>query len=142
MSQSFWSNRANALFQESVSDAVQRGRELNERWKANDERRALFAQYAAALEAAKVTGEFPVEFQNTVPEDSFTEQVGIKVVALRELSKAKPHHPLVRSSICREDIARLTLIKLNRANRPDGVDVTQFAPNELEANEIFEHSPK
>lgn len=141
MSQSFWSNRANALFQESVSDAVQRGRELNERWKANDERRALFAQYAAALEAAKVTGEFPVEFQNTVPEDLLTRQVGVKVVALRELLKANPQHPLVKSAECRTRIAKRTLVNFNRANRPDSVDVTMFAPNEEETEQIFSTCP-
>lgn len=137
MSQSFWSNRAANLFQESVTDAVNRGMELNARWKANDERRALFAQYAAALEAAKVTGEFPVEFQNTVPEDDLTSQIGVKVVALRELAKKSPTHPLIASANCRADIARTALINFNRANRPDSSDLNQYAPSDEQAEQVF-----
>lgn len=92
--------------------------------------------YARALEAAKKTGEMPLEFQRTMGEDSVGRQVGIKVVALRELEKFDATHPLLQPHV-RKNIATQTMINFNRADRPGNIDFADFAPSDKAAQIIF-----
>jgi hypothetical protein len=115
--------------------------------KAQQKRQADFdiktrAAYKLALDAAKQTGRMPAEHQVHVPIDYVAEQSGIKVVALRELGKNEPEHPLVVSEKCREFIADATLINYNMAERPRDVNLEEFAPDEELAQRIFEAQPK
>lgn len=98
--------------------------------------------YKLALEKAKTSGVMPTEFQQHVPIDHMTEQFGIKTVALRELGKQVPEHPLVTSQACRDTVAKTTLIKYNIANRPGtaNADFSQFAPTDDQAALIFKHT--
>lgn len=95
------------------------------------------AEYARALEEAKRTGNLPAEFQQMVPIDRVGKQVGVKVVALRELGKANPTHPLVTSAQVRENIATQTLINYNKADRPDDADLNDYAPSDSAAQKIY-----
>ncbi len=95
------------------------------------------AGYAVALKAAKKTGVFPEKYQATVTEDQLGRQVGIKVVALRELGKQAPNHPLVVSQVVRSNIATQTLINYNNANRPADTDFNHFAPSDTAAQKIY-----
>jgi len=100
------------------------------------------AEYSKALEEAKRTGTMPVEFQQLVPIDRVGRQVGIKVVALRELGKVNPAHPLVASPQVRENIGTQTLINYNKADRPDGADLNDYAPSDSAAQKIYEFTLK
>lgn len=95
--------------------------------------------YLLALEEGKKTGDMPVEHQGTVPFDRMASQVGIKVVALRELKKTEPKHPLVVSKECRADVARITRILFNRDGRPDDANLEDYAPDETVSQRIFAH---
>ena len=100
------------------------------------------AEYARALEEAKRTGNMPVEFQQLVPIDRVGRQVGIKVVALRELGKVNPGHPLVASSQVRENIGTQTLINYNKADRPEAADLNDYAPSDAAAQKIYDFTLK
>lgn len=127
-----------------ATTAGEAGRAIIDNWKT---KRALaeFDQrtrqaYLAALEQAKQTGDMPEQFQVKVPVDELTAQIGLKAVAIRELGKARPAHPMVTSQRCREAVAKATLIKYNRANRPSGPEVAliDYAPTDEQAQQIFD----
>lgn len=93
--------------------------------------------YARALEEGKRTGVMPEKYQRVVAEDHMGKQVGIKVVALRELGKLNPAHPLVSSATVRANIGTQTLINYNRASRPQDGDYNDFAPDDALAQKIY-----
>lgn len=143
---SFWQTQKDMAMQQLVSEASQAGRDVANHWRAQREqkefdRRARQA-YLAALERCKETGDdMPAKFQRTFTQDSYSRQVGVKVVALRELGKTSPQHPLVVSQVCRNAVSTLTLINYNRAGRPD-TDVTQYVPDDDKAKILFQRFPK
>jgi len=92
--------------------------------------------YAVALEEAKKTGAMPEQYQRKVGEDQLGRQVGIKVVALRELEKLNSNHPLVRSSELRSKVGNQALINFNRANRPADGDFNDFAPSDAQFQQL------
>jgi hypothetical protein len=92
--------------------------------------------YARALTAAKQSGVMPEEYQRRVGEDQLGRQVGIKVVALRELGKLDSNHPLVRSAELRSKIGTQTLINYNLADRPKEGDFNDFAPTEAQLQQM------
>jgi hypothetical protein len=98
--------------------------------------------YAKALEEAKRTGNMLEQYQRVVAEDHMGKQVGIKVVALRELGKLNPGHPLVASATVRQNIGTQTLINYNRANRPKDGDYNDFAPDDALAQRIYDYTLK
>lgn len=106
--------------------------------RANEAAEKKFrAGYAVALEQAKKTGVLPEIYQAKVGFDMVGEQVGIKVVALRELSKTAPNHPLVKSQKVRENIGLQTLMNFNKANRPSNADINDYAPSDVAAQKIY-----
>jgi hypothetical protein len=94
------------------------------------------AGYAKALVVAKQTGVMPEQFQQRVPIDWVTSQTGLKVVALRELQKVQPKHPLL-NQVVRDSIAKQTLVNFNRADRPEGANFNDFAPSDTQTQQIF-----
>ncbi|MGX9718401.1 hypothetical protein ACWYXJ_29660 [Janthinobacterium lividum] len=123
-----------------VDNMVSIGSTLRDRRVIDKAEKDFREGYARALSEAKRTGIMPDEFQRTVPVDQMGRQVGVKVVALRELGKISPGHPLVVSSTVRQNIATQTLINYNRADRPDDADLTNFAPSDVAAQKIYEFS--
>lgn len=91
---------------------------------------------AAALKKAKDDGVLPEEFQKTVPEDKLGQHVGVKVIALRELAKLDPNHPLVTYKICQDVVANLTLREFNRKDR--NVTYKDSAPAEETTKKLFD----
>ena len=125
-----------------VDNMVGIGAAMRERKALDQDEKKFRAGYAAALASAKQTGVMPAEFQRTVPVDEMGRQVGVKVVALRELGKLNASHPLVTSAKVRENIATQTLINYNRADRPDGVNLSDYAPSDSAAQKIYTFTPK
>lgn len=127
---------------QAVDELFATGAELGQAWAdRRDARKAaqkFQADYAAALQAAKQTGNIDPRFQRQAPEDVLAAQIGIKKALLRELAKVAPNHPLVKSAECRDAVAQVTLLKFNRANRPGGVQFEDFAPNDDENERIIE----
>lgn len=52
------------------------------------------------------------------------------VVALRELEKLDPGHPMVHSQQMRDHVSLHTTRNYTRAGRPEGADFADFAPDE------------
>jgi len=125
-----------------VDNMVGIGNAMRERKAIDQDERKFRAGYAAALANAKQTGVMPEEYQRTVPVDDMSRQIGVKVVALRELSKLNAGHPLVASAKVRENIGTQTLINYNRSDRPDGVNLNDYAPSDSAAQKIYELTMK
>lgn len=117
------------------------GRASIDRDRARRADRELQREYAIALENAKQTGELADRFQRQVGVDMLVTQVGIKVVALRELGKKAPEHPLIASQECRDLVGKGARIAYNRADRPN-TDVNAFAPDEDLSQKIFQRCKK
>lgn len=133
----------NAMALRDLGEAAgEAGASFKQRWDAKRKQRTfdatVRAAYVAALEQAKTTGVMPDDMQEHVPVDRVTEQIGVKAVALRELGKTAPEHPLVKSARVRAVVAKQTLINYNRADRPEDRDLNQFAPTEQQAEVIFD----
>lgn len=134
---SFWEAQRAVDTAGLVDNMVQIGAQLRERREDAKAEKMYREGYAKALEEAKRTGNMPVEYQQLVPIDRVGRQVGIKVVALRELGKLNPAHPLVASSTVRENIGTQTLINYNKCDRPQGADLNDFAPTDDLAQRIY-----
>lgn len=139
---SMWDSMNYANTMGIVDDGVAIARNMRESKRIDEANRKFRAGYAVALEQAKRTGVMPEQYQKYVPIDAMGEQIGLKVVALRELGKNCPAHPLVTSQNVRNVIARQTLMNYNKSNRPDDVEFADFAPNDASATHIFKHAPK
>lgn len=137
MMSGFWGAQKEMAMNNLVSSAASAAASMRNVQELKKEAQARRVGYAHALAQAKVTGVMPEEFQGEVPKDMLGRQVGIKVVALRELKKAIPNHPLVVSQNVRSNIATQTMINYNRADRPGGVDFADYAPGETAAQQIF-----
>lgn len=142
----YWEMQRQINLQGLVADGVQLGQAWRQKW-ANDRAQKEFdvkvrAAYAKALEEGKTSGEMPFEFQTKVGIDELTRHIGIKAVALRELGKRAPTHPMVVSQTCRAVVGKVTKINFNRAGRPDEADLNDFAPDDVNSNKIFTAFPK
>lgn len=98
--------------------------------------------YAKALDEAKRTGNMPEQYQQTVPIDSMGRHIGVKVVALRELGKVNPKHPLVASATVRQNIATQTVKNYSQAGRPEDPNYNEFAPDDGQAQRIYDFTLK
>jgi hypothetical protein len=145
----FWENQRQFASLQLAETAGAVGRDIASQWKAKSQGRQLNERvrqaYKEALEVAKETGDMQEEFQATVPIDQLGKQIGIKAVALRELKKTSPGHPLVVSETAREVIGQVTLVNYNRADRPvdeDGVaNYSEHVPDEETTERIYEAYP-
>lgn len=128
--------------QADINGMMENAGAMGAAWKQKREQKKIDAnlrvEYARALAVAKNTGELPEQFQGTVSEDTMGRQAGIKVVALRELGKRAPSHPLVVSPECRKTVASVTLIQYNQADRPEEKTYDEFAPDDATAQRIFD----
>jgi len=98
--------------------------------------------YAKALEEAKRTGNMPEKYQQTVAIDSLGRHIGVKVVALRELGKVDPKHPLVASAAVRQNIGTQTVKNYSQAGRPEDPNYNEFAPDDAQTQRIYEFTLK
>jgi len=137
-----WDSFRNVETAGLVDNGVALGAAMRERKAIAQDERKFREGYATALANAKQTGVMPAEYQRTVPVDDIGRQIGVKVVALRELGKLNAGHPLVASAQVRANIATQTLINYNRAERPNGVDLNEYAPSDSAAQKIFAHTLK
>lgn len=94
-------------------------------------------RYDIALEIAKRTGEMEVDCQRTVPEDRMGEEMGVKTVALRELGKHNPNHPLIRSKTVQKFIGLHTIRNYSRADRPAAQNYGDFAPSDESCQNVY-----
>lgn len=134
---SFWESQRAVDTAGFIDNMVQIGGQMRAKRDQAKSEQQFRAEYARALEEAKRTGNMPVELQQLVPIDRVGRQVGIKVVALRELGKVNPAHPLVASPQVRENIGTQTLINYNKAERPEGADLNDYAPSDQAAQKIY-----
>lgn len=141
---SFWE----AQRQIATNDLIDHASAIGRAWRDKQEQAALNAKaraaYLLALEKGKTTGFMPCEFQKTATIDVLGRQMGLNVVALRELAKYAPNHPLVISAKCREIVGSVTLLNYNLANRPDienAANLTMFAPDDGKSQAIFKAYP-
>lgn len=139
---SFWDTQRQVDTMGLVDNMVQIGSHMREQREIAAAEKQHREGYAKALEEAKRTGNMPEQYQRVVAEDHMGKQVGIKVVALRELGKLNPRHPLVASSAVRTNIGTQTLINYNRANRPKDGDYNDFAPDDALAQRIYDYTLK
>jgi len=139
---SFWDAQRQINTAGLIDNMVQIGSNMRKNRAIAKAEKEYREGYAKALEEAKRSGNMPAEFQQLVPIDRVGKQVGIKVVALRELGKVNPGHPLVASATVRDNIGTQTLINYNRADRPDGVDLNDFAPSDELARRIYDFTLK
>lgn len=146
---SFWENERQIAAMQLAVTAVQAGRTIVNRWnsrvRAQQMELRVREAYKAALAAAKDTGNMPEEFQGAVPIDELGKQIAIKSVALNELAKYAPDHPLLVSEMAQSVIAQVTLINYNRAERPvDGDGVIHYSahiPDEEDIEAIYREYP-
>jgi hypothetical protein len=95
------------------------------------------AGYAKALATAKVSGDMPEQYQTRVPFDMYGRQVAVKVVALKELSRITGgKHPLANEAV-RRQVGTLAMLNYNRADRPEGVNVADYAPSDEQLKAVF-----
>jgi hypothetical protein len=132
-----WDSFRNVETMGLVDNGVAIGAALRERKAIAQDERKFREGYAVALANAKRTGVMPAEYQRSVPVDEMGRQVGIKVVALRELGKLNASHPLVASAQVRDNIATQTLLNYNKVDRPDGVNLNDYAPSDSAAQQIY-----
>ncbi|MEX5747598.1 hypothetical protein ACWV27_26095 (plasmid) [Massilia varians] len=135
---SFWDSQRAVDTAGLVDNMAEIGGVLRARREAKREEKQFREGYAKALEEAKRTGVMPVQYQKLAPIDHMGGHIGVKAVALRELGKLNPRHPLVVSPTVRGNIATQTKINYNRANRPDDPDFHEFAPSDPVAQKIYE----
>lgn len=135
---SFWDAQKNIDTAGLVDNMAEIGGVMRARNEAKREEKQFREGYAKALEEAKRTGVMPAQYQQVVPIDDMGGQVGIKVVALRELGKLNPKHPLIVSPTVRANIATQTKINYNRANRPQAPNYNDYAPTDTVAQKIYE----
>ena len=138
---SFWQAQNQIAMGELMSSAGQLAGALRQRRELERAEKEYRAGYASALAEAKRTGVMPEEYQEMVPIDQMGRQVGIKAVALRELGKLNPKHPLLTSTV-RTNIGTQTLINYNLADRPEGADLNDYAPSEKQTQQIFDFTLK
>ncbi|MFC5511122.1 hypothetical protein ACFPOU_08275 [Massilia jejuensis] len=134
---SIWESFRNTETMGLVDNGVAIGAAMRERKAIAQDERKFREGYATALANAKQTGVMPTEYQRTVPVDEMGRQIGVKVVALRELGKLNASHPLVASAQVRANIGTQTLVNYNKAERPDGVDLNDYAPSDTAAQKIY-----
>lgn len=139
---SFWESQNAIGTAGLVDNMVGIGNAMRERKAIDQAEREFREGYSRALTEAKRTGLMPAQFQRTVPADEMGRQVGVKVVALRELSKLNAGHPLVASAKVRENIGTQTLINYNKSDRPQDVPYGDFAPSDIAAQKIYDLTPK
>lgn len=139
---SFWQNQNQIAMGELMNSAGRLAAALREKRDAESAQREYRAGYAKALASAKQTGVMPEQYQQLIPIDLMTSQVGVKVVALRELGKLNPKHALVVSPAVRENIATQTLVNYNLADRPEGANLNDFAPSESQTEQIINFTLK
>jgi hypothetical protein len=139
---SFWEAQRAADTAGLIDNMVQIGSSMRETRELEKAQKEYRQGYAVALEEAKRTGVMPEKYQQTVASDRMGKQIGIKVVALRELGKLNPRHPLVASETVRANIGTQTLINYNRANRPKDGDYNDFAPDDALAQKIYAYTLK
>lgn len=97
----------------------------------------LDAKYEAAVRRAAITGdELPSSMQATVPVDQVIGQVAVKVVALRELRRYVPTHPLVCLQGVRQRIAREARKIYNVKGRPLLDDVATSADDMAPSDQV------
>lgn len=135
---SLWESQRAADTAGFIDNLNQIGGHMREKRENSKAEKEFREGYARALAVAKRTGDMPVEYQQLVPIDRVGRQVGIKVVALRELSKVDPTHPLVASAAVRENIGTQTLINYNKSERPSGADLNDYAPSDSAAQKIYD----
>lgn len=139
---SFWDTQRQMDTAGLVDNMVQIGSHLRDRHENAKAEKQYREGYAKALEEAKRTGQMPEIYQQKIAADHMGRQIGIKVVALRELGKLSPQHPLVASTAVRQNIATQTLKNYNRDNRPADGDYNDYAPNDEMAQKIYEYTLK
>lgn len=138
MSGDFWGAQRAMAYNDLMDVGGRMGADFLARREQKKLDESLRVEYVQALAKAKDTGVMPAHLQAPVPADYMGEQAGIKVVALRELGKRAPTHPLVNSQGCRDAVASVTLIQYNRADRPSDRSYDEFAPSEEVAKRIFD----
>jgi hypothetical protein len=139
---SFWDAQRQNDTAGLVDNMVQIGAHMREN-RANTKAEKEYREgYAKALDEAKRTGNMPEQYQQTVAIDNMGRQIGVKVVALRELGKLNPQHPLVASTVVRQNIATQTVKNYSQAGRPLDPDYNQFAPDDGQAQRIYEFTLK
>lgn len=125
-----------------VDNMVQIGSHMREQREIAAAEKQHREGYAKALEQAKRTGNMPEQYQQTVAIDSMGRHIGVKVVALRELGKFDPQHPLVASAVVRQNIATQTVKNYSQAGRPEDPNYNEFAPDDSQAQRIYEFTLK
>lgn len=121
-----------------IDNMVKIGGQLRERQADAKAEKAYRSGYAKALEEAKRTGNMPEEYQGVVAIDSMGRHIGVKVVALRELGKIAPTHPLVSSATVRKNIGTQTVINYSKAGRPQDPNYNDYAPSDTAAQKIYD----
>jgi hypothetical protein len=139
---SYWEAHKAADTAALVDNMVQIGSHLRTRREQKLAERAYQEGYARALEDAKRTGNMPEQYQQTVAIDSLGRHIGVKIVALRELAKLAPKHPLVVSQVVRQNIATQTVKNYSQAGRPPDPDYNAYAPDDLLAQRIYDYTLK
>lgn len=139
---SFWEAQRAVDTAGLIDNMVEIGANLRERRQLEQEQKAFQAGYAKALEDAKRNGKMPDQYQRVVPIDKLGKHVGIKVVALRELAKYAPNHPLVTSSAVRENVGTQTVKHYCQANRPANPNYNDYAPDDEMTQRIYDFTLK
>ena len=139
---SFWESQRQVATAGLIDNMVQIGSSMRETRELEKAQKEYRQGYAVALEEAKRTGVMPEKYQQTVAIDSMGRHIGVKVVALRELGKMNPRHPLVASSTVRENIATQTVKNYSKAGRPLDPNYNEFAPDDAQAQRIYEFTLK
>lgn len=139
---SFWEAQRAADTAGLIDNMVQIGSSMRETRELEKAQKEYRQGYAAALEEAKRTGVMPEKYQQTVAIDSMGRHIGVKVVALRELGKMNPGHPLVASATVRQNIATQTVKNYSKAGRPQDPNYNEFAPDDAQAQRIYEFTLK
>lgn len=139
---SFWDTQRQIDTIGLMDNMVQIGTHLRDSREAAKAEREYRDGYAKALDEAKRTGNMPEQYQQSVAIDHMGRQIGVKVVALRELGKLNPQHPLVASPAVRQNIATQTVKNYSQAGRQPNPDYNQFAPDDGQAQGIYEFTLK
>lgn len=139
---SFWEAQRAADTAGLIDNMVQIGSSMIETRALEKAQKEYRQGYAVALEEAKRTGVMPEKYQQTVAIDNMGRHIGVKVVALRELGKMNPGHPLVASATVRQNIATQTVKNYSKAGRPLDPNYNEFAPDDAQAQRIYEFTLK
>lgn len=139
---SFWESQRQIATAGLIDDAVKLGAAFSETRALEKAQKEYRQGYAVALEEAKRTGVMPEKYQQTVAIDNMGRHIGVKVVALRELGKMNPRHPLVASATVRQNIATQTVKNYSQAGRPLDPNYNEFAPDDAQAQRIYEYTLK